>query len=52
MTAGSSRSTPPGSTGEESLNITAQEPTSFGTDASNRIYIATADGPVYRIDPK
>ena len=35
-----------------SLNITVQEPTSFGTDASNRIYVATANGPVYRIDPK
>ena len=33
-------------------NITVEEPTSFGTDASNRIYVATVDGPVYRIDPK
>ena len=43
---------PSGTVGEEPLSITVQEPTSFGTDASNRIYVATADGPVYRIDPR
>ena len=33
------------------LHITAQRPTSFGIDAQRRIYIATANGALYRIDP-
>ena len=43
---------PAGPPGEESLGISVEEPTSFGTDASNRIYVASAAGPVYRIDPQ
>ena len=43
---------PAGPPGEESLNVSVEEPTSFGTDASNRIYVASAAGPVYRIDPR
>jgi glucose/arabinose dehydrogenase len=27
------------------------KPTSFGTDAVGRIYVASADGPIYRLDP-
>lgn len=34
------------------LGITVSNPISFGTDALNRIYIATAPGPVYRLDPQ
>ena len=43
---------PAGPPGEQSLDVSVEEPTSFGTDASNRIYIASAAGPVYRIDPR
>ena len=43
---------PAGPPGEESLGISVEEPTSFGTDATNRIYVASAAGPVYRIDPR
>ena len=43
---------PAGPPGEESLGISVDEPTSFGTDATNRIYVASAAGPVYRIDPR
>ena len=43
---------PAGPPGEESLDVSVEEPTSFGTDASNRIYVASAAGPVYRIDPR
>jgi len=43
---------PAGSPGEQSLDVSVPEPTSFGTDASDRIYVASAAGPVYRIDPR
>ena len=35
-----------------SLGLSVREPTSFGTDAENRIYLTTAEGEVYRLDPK
>ena len=35
-----------------SLGLSVREPTSFGTDAEHRIYLATAEGQVYRLDPK
>jgi glucose/arabinose dehydrogenase len=34
------------------VGLTAEEPTSFGTDASGRVYVATVGGAVYRIDPR
>jgi glucose/arabinose dehydrogenase len=43
---------PTGTPGETPINLTVEEPTSFGTDAANRIYVASANGAVYRIDPK
>jgi glucose/arabinose dehydrogenase len=36
---------------EQPLGLDAKLPTSFGTDAQNRVYVATAGGDVYRIDP-
>ena len=35
-----------------SLGLSVQEPTSFGMDAEHRIYLTTAKGEVYRLDPK
>ena len=35
-----------------SLGLSVQEPTSFGVDAQNRIYLTTAKGQVYRLDAK
>ena len=37
---------------EIDIGLTAEEPTSFGTDASGRVYLATVGGAVYRIDPR
>ena len=36
---------------EEPLGLDAKLPTSFGTDGLGRVYVVTADGDVYRIDP-
>ncbi len=35
-----------------SLELSVRQPTSFGTDAQNRIYVTTAEGQLYRLDPK
>lgn len=35
-----------------SLGLSVRQPTSFGMDAADRIYVATAEGRVYRLDPK
>ena len=37
---------------EIDVGLTTEEPTSFGTDASGRVYVATVGGAVYRIDPR
>jgi glucose/arabinose dehydrogenase len=36
---------------EQPLGLSAVQPTSFGTDALNRIYVTTVAGNVYRLDP-
>lgn len=36
---------------EQPLGLGVKLPTSFGTDALDRVYVATAGGDVYRIDP-
>jgi glucose/arabinose dehydrogenase len=36
---------------EQPLGLGTKLPTSFGTDALNRVYVGTAGGDVYRIDP-
>ena len=33
------------------LGLTAKQVTSFGTDAGGRVYVTTAGGTLYRIDP-
>jgi hypothetical protein len=33
------------------LGLGLEQPTSFGTDALGRVYVVTAGGGVYRIDP-
>jgi glucose/arabinose dehydrogenase len=35
-----------------SLELSVREPTSFGMDGDHRIYLATAEGKIYRLDPK
>jgi glucose/arabinose dehydrogenase len=37
---------------EQPLGLSVTQPTSFGVDALGRIYIATAGGELYRLDPK
>jgi glucose/arabinose dehydrogenase len=37
---------------ERPLRLPVKEPTSFGTDALNRIYVTTTEGNLYRLDPR
>jgi len=36
---------------DRALRVTLTSPTSFGEDGARRVYVATLDGPVYRLDP-
>ena len=33
------------------LGVSTDQPTSFGTDPSGRVYVTTSGGALYRIDP-
>jgi glucose/arabinose dehydrogenase len=37
---------------ERPLRLPVKEPTSFGTDALNRVYVTTTEGNLYRLDPR
>jgi glucose/arabinose dehydrogenase len=37
---------------ERPFRLPLKEPTSFGTDALNRIYVTTTEGNLYRLDPR
>jgi glucose/arabinose dehydrogenase len=39
-------------TGTEDLGLSVPRLSSFGVDASGRVYVTAVDGPVYRLDPK
>ena len=39
-------------TGDRSLNLRVPELSSFGEDASGRVYATSLNGPVYRLRPR
>jgi glucose/arabinose dehydrogenase len=43
---------PGGASGEHELGIAVSSPSSFGEDDQHRLYVASLDGPVYRLVPR
>jgi hypothetical protein len=41
-----------GASGEKPIGISVPAPSSFGEDLRGRVYVASLDGPVYRLVPR